>query len=43
MRNQVKKHMESRMLGNLQVRFGVGAEVESLGLHHQAKEMGRGE
>lgn len=27
------------MLGNLHVRFGVGAEVELLGLHHLAKEM----
>ena len=26
--------MESRMLGNLHVRFGVGAEVELLGPHH---------
>jgi hypothetical protein len=26
--------LESRMLGNLHVRFGVGAEVELPGLHH---------
>jgi hypothetical protein len=32
-----KKHMESRMLGNLHVRFGVGVEVELLGLHHLVK------
>jgi len=36
---QVKKHMESRMLGNLHVRFGVGVEVEILGLHHLVKDM----
>ena len=30
----VKKHLESRMLGNLHVRFGVGAGVELPGLHH---------
>ena len=34
MPSRVKKHRESRMLGNLHVRFGVGAEVELLGLHH---------
>ena len=35
--------LESRMLGNLHVRFGVGVEVELLGLHHLLKEMGRGD
>ena len=40
---RVKKHMESRMLGNLHVRFGVGVEVEFLGLHHLVKEAGRGD
>jgi len=40
-REQVKKRMESRMLGNLHVRFGVGVEVELLGLHHLLKEMAR--
>ena len=39
MPSRVKKHMESRMLGNLHVRFGVGVEVEFLGLHHLVKEM----
>jgi hypothetical protein len=31
---QAKKHLESRMLGNLHVRFGVGARVRIPGLHH---------
>ena len=30
----VKKNLESRMLGNLHVRFGVGAGVKLPGLHH---------
>ena len=30
----VKKHLESRMLGNLHVRVGVGAGVELPGPHH---------
>ncbi len=30
----VKKHLESRMLGNLHVRFGVGAGVKFPGPHH---------
>ena len=34
MREYVKKHMESRMLGNLHVRFGVGAGVQFPSLHH---------
>ena len=34
MRSSAKKCLESRMLGNLHVRFGVGVEVQSLGLHH---------
>ena len=33
-RSRVEKHLESRMLGNLHVRFGVGAGVELPGLHH---------
>ena len=31
----IKKHLESRMLGNLHVRFGVGVGVQSPGLHHK--------
>jgi len=31
---EAKNRLESRMLGNLHVRFGVGVEVQSLGLHH---------
>ena len=31
---ELKKHLESRMLGNLHVRFGVGARVRFPGLHH---------
>ncbi|HOO93904.1 MAG TPA: AAA family ATPase, partial [Opitutales bacterium] len=31
----IKKHLESRMLRKLHVRFGVGVEVQSLGLHHK--------
>jgi hypothetical protein len=34
MRFKAKKHLESRMLGNLQVRFGVGARMRIPGLHH---------
>ncbi|MDZ7380136.1 MAG: hypothetical protein ONB06_12430, partial [candidate division KSB1 bacterium] len=34
MRYEAEKHLESRMLGNLHVRFGVGAGVKSPGLHH---------
>lgn len=30
----VKNRLESRMLGNLQVRFGVGVGVKLPGLHH---------
>jgi len=34
MRFDAEKHLESRMLGNLHVRFGVGARVRLPGLHH---------
>lgn len=34
MRSDAKKCLESRMLGNLHVRFGVGVRVQSPGLHH---------
>jgi hypothetical protein len=34
MRFEAEKHLESRMLGNLHVRFGVGVRVRILGLHH---------
>jgi len=34
MRFEAEKHLESRMLGNLHVRFGVGARVRFPGLHH---------
>src|SRR5713226_5646526 len=34
MRFEAKKHLESRMLGNLHVRFGVGVRVRFSGLHH---------
>jgi len=34
MRYSAKKRLESRMLGNLHVRFGVGVGVQSPGLHH---------
>jgi hypothetical protein len=34
MQGKFKKRQESRMLGNLHVRFGVGVKVELLGLHH---------
>ncbi|MCX5673238.1 MAG: group II intron reverse transcriptase/maturase [Planctomycetota bacterium] len=40
---RVKKHRESRMLGNLHVRFGVGAEVELLGPHHLNAKSAEGE
>lgn len=43
MRKQVEKHMESRMLGNLHVRFGVGAGVELPGLHHLVAEEAHGD
>ncbi len=33
-RSRVEKHLESRMLGNLHVRFGVGAGVQLPRLHH---------
>ena len=35
MQSNVKKRLESRMQGNLHVRFGVGVKVELLGLHHE--------
>jgi len=34
MRSETKRYLESRMLGNLHVRFGVGVGVQSPGLHH---------
>jgi hypothetical protein len=34
MRDEVKKYLESRMLGNLHVRFGVGVRARFPGLHH---------
>ncbi len=34
MHDETKKRLESRMLRKLHVRFGVGVEVQSLGLHH---------
>src|SRR6266849_9108107 len=34
MRFEAKKHLESRMLGNLHVRFGVGVRVRFSDLHH---------
>ncbi len=34
MRSSAEKCLESRMLGNLHVRFGVGVKVRFLGLHH---------
>jgi hypothetical protein len=39
MRNIIKKHLESRMLGNLQVRFGVGVGVQSPDLHHSVEQL----
>ena len=38
MRYNAKKRLESRMLGNLHVRFGVGVRVQSPGLHHEVAE-----
>lgn len=34
MRSVTKNHLESRMRGNVHVRFGVGVKVRFLGLHH---------
>jgi len=34
MRSSAEKRLESRMLGNLHVRFGVGVRVRFPGLHH---------
>ncbi len=34
MHDEAKKRLESRMLRKLHVRFGVGVEVQTLGLHH---------
>jgi hypothetical protein len=34
MRSEVEKHLESRVLGNLHARFGVGVRVQFPGLHH---------
>jgi len=33
--SDAKNHLESRMLGNLHVRFGVGVGMQSPGLHHK--------
>src|SRR5690606_35981408 len=33
-RSVTKNHLESRMRGNVHVRFGVGVKVRFLGLHH---------
>ena len=41
MQSNVKKRLESRMLGNLHVRFGVGVKVELLGLHHLKEKLGK--
>jgi DNA modification methylase len=38
MQSEAKKHLESRMLGNLHVRFGVGVRVRFPGLHHVCVE-----
>ena len=35
MRSDAKNRLESRMLGNLHVRFGVGVGMQSPGLHHE--------
>ena len=32
-----QNHLESRMLGNLHVRFGVGAGAKFHGLHHHLR------
>ena len=37
MQSEAKRYLESRMLGNLHVRFGVGAGVKTPGLHHHRK------
>lgn len=34
MRSEAKNRLESRMLGNLHVRFGVGVGMQTPGLHH---------
>ena len=34
----VEKHLESRMLGTLHVRFGVGAGVKLPRLHHPGRQ-----
>ena len=34
MRSEAKNSLESRMLGNLHVRFGVGVGLQTPGLHH---------
>ncbi|MCL2640589.1 MAG: hypothetical protein FWD53_07085 [Phycisphaerales bacterium] len=43
MRNEAKNHLESRMQGNLHVRFGVGAGVKSPGLHHFLRRLMAGD
>jgi len=39
MRNKIKEYLESRMLGNLHVRFGVGVGVQSPDLHHSVEQL----
>lgn len=39
MLNNAKKRLESRMLGNLQVRFGVGVGVQFPGLHYENHDL----
>ena len=39
MRSEIKKCLESRMLGNLHVRFGIGGRVQFPALHHQEFKM----
>jgi hypothetical protein len=36
------EHLESRMLGNLHVRFGVGVGVQLPGLHHVVADLATG-
>ena len=38
----IKKNLESRMLGNLHVRFGVGGGVRFPALHHKAQPAKKG-
>ena len=43
MHNEAKNHLESRMLGNLHVRFGVGVGMQSPGLHHYLRRLMAGD